>query len=136
MFGKDGYSMSADWQKELMDGLKTYTDDVTSGVKDAVKEVGDEVVDALKKTSPRKAKGKKAGKYAKGWRVKDTVNTATEKVAVVHNATDYQLTHLLENGHANRDGSFTAARPHIAAAEAEATKNYEEKIKDVIQGVK
>lgn len=135
MRGKDGYdSMSADWQKELVDALTEYTDDVTEGVKEAVKDVAEETVAQLKKTSPKKAKGKKAGKYAKGWRVKDVRSTTTEKIVVVHNATDYQLTHLLENGHMNRDGSFTAARPHIAAAEAEATKNLEEKIKIKIKG--
>ena len=134
MFGKDGDGMSADWQKELMDGLKTYTADVTDGVKNAVQEVADATVEKLKQTSPKKIKGKKAGKYAKGWRVKEIKNTTTEKVAVIHNKTDYQLTHLLENGHANRDGSFTAARPHIAAAEAEAVKNFEEKVKVIIKG--
>lgn len=126
--------MSKDWQKELMDDLQAYTDDVTKGVKESVEAVGKEAVAQLKKTSPRKIKGKKKGQYAKGWRVQKTSETATEKIVTVHNKTDYQLTHLLENGHANRDGGFTDARPHIAAAAEAASKNLERKITHLVKG--
>lgn len=132
---ENGYdAMSADWQKELMDGLKAYTDDVTKGVKESVEAVGKEATDQLKKTSPKKIKGKKTGKYAKGWRVQKTKETATECEATIFNKTDYQLTHLLENGHINRDGSFTDPRPHIGTVREMAAKNLEGKIIQTIEG--
>lgn len=120
------------WEAELLKALEDYTDEVTDGVKDSVEEVGKKTVETLKRTSPKRVTGKKKGKYARGWRVKDTSRRTTEREVVVHNATDYQLTHLLEKGHVNRDGSFTAARPHIAAAEKQAAKDLEEKITVII----
>ena len=49
--------------------------------------------------------------YNKGWTVK---KTKRDKKATIHNATDYQLTHLLEKGHAKVNGGRTRAFPHIA----------------------
>lgn len=58
-------------------------------------------------------------KYNKGWTVK---KTKRDKTATIHNATDYQLTHLLEKGHALKGGGRAQAFPHIApvAEECEA----------------
>ena len=123
-----------DWEAELLQALEDYKDEITDGVKNSVEEVAEKTVETLKRTSPKRATGKKKGKYARGWRAKDVTWKATEREVVVHNATDYQLTHLLEKGHVNRDGSFTAARPHIAAAETQAAKDLEEKITVIIKG--
>lgn len=48
----------------------------------------------LRQTSPRQKGGERAGRYAKGWRVNNEGD-----YAYVYNATDWQLTHLLEDGH-------------------------------------
>ena len=44
---------------------------------------------------------KDTGDYKKGWRIKQD---KARKSIIVHNATDYQLTHLLEHGHVKRNG--------------------------------
>lgn len=62
----------------------------------------------LKTTSPVGNRGR----YIKGWRHKKV-----GKRRVVYNKTDYQLTHLLEKGHAKRGGGRTRAIPHIKPVE-------------------
>ncbi|WP_337970289.1 HK97 gp10 family phage protein [Virgibacillus salexigens] len=113
-----------DISKEITDAVRTYTNDVKEGLQEAQKDVSKETVKDLKGTSP-----KDTGDYAKGWRAKKT-----KRGYVVHNATDYQLTHLLEKGHAKRGGGRVAAIPHIAPAEQRAIDDYENRVEKVIRG--
>lgn len=82
---------------------------------DIVDEYADLCCSKIQNKSPKGFRGQ----YAQGWRVEDK-KYKSEYYAVVHNATDYQLTHLLENGHiiANkRDGTgWASAKPHINPA--------------------
>jgi len=53
----------------------------------------------LQNTSPVDNKGVKPGKYARGWRA-ELINAAGRTgEAYIYNKTDWQLTHLLEDGH-------------------------------------
>lgn len=67
----------------------------------AIKETATETVMKLRSTSPVKT-----GSYAKGWKV----GKRRGSDYIVHNATDYQLTHLLENGHIIRNKKGTYGR--------------------------
>lgn len=87
-----------------------------------------EAVQQLKATSPKRD-GKNGGKYAKGWRAKK-VNNAW----VVHNATRYRLTHLLEKGHAKVNGGRTKAIKHIEPVEEEVCTNFVNSVEEVIRG--
>ena len=62
--------------------------------------VAKETVTKIRNASPRLT-----GSYARGWRVSKRGGGL-----VVHNATDYQLTHLLENSHVIANGSGTYGR--------------------------
>ena len=68
-----------------------------------------------------------SGDYRTGWRAKKVKGKW-----VVHNATDYQLTHLLEKGHALAGGGRAKAYPHIKPVEEEMIKEFEEEIRDVL----
>lgn len=86
--------------KELLDELN---EDVRKSVKDGITAVSKEAVQKLRNTSPRET-----GSYSKGWSVK----RMGDMDAVVHNRTDYQLTHLLENGHVIKNKKGTYGRTH------------------------
>lgn len=109
---------------EIAQALQEFTSEVTEGLENAKKEVAQETVIDLKQTSPELT-----GDYRKGW-ARKRVGTAE----VVHNKTDYQLTHLLEKGHAKRGGGRVAAIPHIAPAEERAILEYIERVEEVIRG--
>lgn len=77
--------------------------------------VARETVQMLKNTSPKGSPHHR--RYAEGWKL----SRLKGGDLVVHNATNYQLTHLLENGHeiVNKKGKYgrTRAIKHIAPAE-------------------
>lgn len=97
---------------EVMKGLKEYADLATEDLKKDVEKAGKKVKEQIEATAP-----KDTGKYAKSWAIKKTKETSDSIELVVHSKTRYQLTHLLEFGHAKRNGGRVAARPHLAAAE-------------------
>lgn len=112
---------------EVMKELEKYADVTTEKVKKAVQNVGKIACDEIKKSAPSNT-----GKYAKSWSIKKMRDTSNSLELVVHSKNRYQLTHLLEFGHAKRDGGRVSARPHIASAEEKAIKLFEEEIKEAI----
>lgn len=85
---------------------------------------------------------KKTGDYRHGWRVR-TQKTKNSIEATVYNATDWQLTWLLENGHAIRNkygpqtrkdggGSRTTANPHISKAREKAVAYLNELLQETL----
>lgn len=95
--------------KEVLDEVNK---EVEQSAKKNIQSVAKESVQMLKNTSPRKT-----GSYAKGWAVKKN----GDMDVTVHNRTDYQLTHLLENGHIirNKKGTYgrTSGTKHIKPVE-------------------
>lgn len=110
---------------EIVKALAEYTTEVTKGLEQSKKDVAKRAVSTLKSTSPKGS----TGSYAKGW----TISKIDGK-QVVHNKTDYQLTHLLEYGHAKVNGGRTVAKPHIRPVEEQASKEFIEEVEKVIKG--
>lgn len=104
---------------EIMKCLQEYTEEVVEALEKTTKELADEAVRTLKQTSP-----KKSGKYAKSW-----TQTKQGGKRIVHNRR-YQLPHLLEKGHAKRNGGRVAARVHIAPVEQRISKEAVERFKE------
>lgn len=112
---------------EVMKELEKYADVTTEKVKKAVLNAGKTVRDEIKASAPSDT-----GKYSKSWTVKTVRETSSSLELVVHSRNRYQLTHLLEFGHAKRGGGRVSTRPHIANAEEKAIKTFEEEIKEAI----
>jgi len=113
-----------DLSKEISKALSEYTAEVTEGLEEAKEKVAKDTVKHLRSLDHPKL----TGDYAKGW-ARKKVGTAE----VIHNRTDYQLTHLLEKGHAKRDGDRVPAIPHIGPAEEKAIEEYVSKAEKVIK---
>ena len=112
----------------VMRELENYAETTTDGVKAAVKKAANTVKKEISATAPVRT-----GKYAKSWATKATGENSHALEITVHSRNRYQLAHLLEHGHAKRNGGRVAARPHIAAAEQHGIEELEREIERSIR---
>jgi len=96
----------------VMKQLNDYSDLCSDNMKDAVKKSAKLVKQEISSTAPIGT-----GAYAKSWATKNVKETQTALEITVHSRNRYQLAHLLEHGHALRNGGRSKAIPHIAPAE-------------------
>lgn len=116
-----------DIQKEIMKQLKYYANDVKTKVDEIQEDEAKALIAELKANSPKGDRRK--GNYAKGWAIK-----RTPKGIIVHNKSNYQLTHLLEHGHVTKNGSGRVeAQIHISPAEDRMIRSYLDKIERAIE---
>jgi len=104
---------------EIAEGLEKYSQHVVERVNISSAKIAKEAVKKLRATSP-----KLYGDYAKGWRQKENKFSGQPDNHIVHNATNYQLTHLLENGHAKSGSGRVEAIPHIKKVEDEVISEF------------
>ena len=117
--------VSADRMAEaVMEGLLEYAELAADVMKDCVKKAGNTVKKETQAGAPVRT-----GKYKRSWAVKRQRETSSTLEVVVHSRNRYQLTHLLEKGHAKRGGGRVRAVPHIAPAEEKGIRELEEGIK-------
>lgn len=95
----------------VMERLQEYKDVSTEEMKTAVKTAAQTVKRVIRETAP-----KDTGKYSKSWRMKTSKNNANALSMTVYSHKRYILTHLLEHGHALRNGGRARAFPHIEPA--------------------
>lgn len=115
--------------KVITEELAQYGQDVTDNLKKEVRQIAKECRQEIQQSSPVLT-----GDYCKGWKDQIAYEGAQDIRALVRNVTDYQLTHLLENGHLKQNGGRVDGKPHIGPAEQNAKKKLIGKVKVVVRG--
>ena len=125
----------ADLTTQVNKILQEYASDVDKAVLEVEANVAKEAVKKLKKTSPKASRNGGHRHYADDWTVD---NESKKKYAryIIKNK-QYQLTHLLENGHDvvshGKKAGHVGGRPHIKPVEewckAEVEKRLREELK-------
>ena len=114
----------ADYVEEMLRG---YAYDTHGYLDESIRETAREAVKKLKSSSPGK-------KYPKGWAVKYENGRFKVGATVYGKTGTYQLAHLLEYGHAKRNGGRTAPIVHIKPVEEWAMDEVHEKLLQKIGG--
>lgn len=108
--------------------LENYQQEVTDAIKADVIETAEECVKEIKMKAPVRT-----GKYKRGWKYKIEYESDTDIRVRVYNSSKPQITHLLEFGHASRNGGRVPGIQHIAPAEKNAVKKLEKKARVTLQ---
>lgn len=125
--------MAKDSILDIQDILAGYGDEIQELAQKEAESIAKEGVKVLKATSPRNKKNSShRGQYARGWRVKKE-NSRGSVHCIIHNATDYQLTHLLEKGHLKRNGGYTSPIVHIKPVEQQCISQYTKRVENGIR---
>ena len=110
----------------LEDAVKSifdeYGDEVTTNLDEITKRVGKAGVQALKSA----ASVFNGSKYRNSWKAETTKDRNGTTVTLY--STMPGLPHLLEYGHANRNGGRTPGRVHIAPVEQKLIESFEQEV--------
>ena len=104
--------------------LQAYRAEVSEDLKESVKSTAKTCVKTLQANSP-----KDSGAYAKSWKSKTAYESNSDIRCQVYNDKHYQLTHLLEEGHAKVSGGRVDGQAHIQPAADEASRLLEKEVK-------
>lgn len=113
----------------LADSLINYTTEIAEEVKKETDRSMRQLVSLTKNDAPELT-----GDYKKSITSKTVHETQFSKTKVwyVKNG-EHTLTHLLEDGHALRNGGRAEAHPHIRKNVAVVTEQYEKNVKEIIK---
>lgn len=117
--------------------------DLSDVVAELLEEYGEDVFDVVDKTTKNVAREASeklqevrswantypSSPYSADWTSGEVKKTRTTKADVVYNRDHYQLAHLLEHGHATRNGGRTGKYPHIRPVEEWAEQELEDRLR-------
>ena len=117
----------------IQEQLKEATQEIKEKINDQAKEIANDVCNKLKRESPSDTK-----QYAKSWTVDSREGKYFQGTFnfVVHNKKKYRITHLLEYGHASRNGGRVKAYPHIEKISNVASAEFERRVKEIAEGTR
>lgn len=110
--------------------LENYSSEITEAIINEATAIGKQAVSKLRNN--KNSYKIRSGDYNKNWSIK--VEKGRNFVhTTVYNKKHYRLTHLLEKGHATRNGGRTKAFPHIAPVEEFVQKTFSENVKNIVE---
>ena len=110
--------------------LQDYADDIQNEIESLAEETADEGVKKLKNT--KNVYQVRSGKYNKNWRKRVEKGFNDIRVTIYNNKYG-SLTHLIENGHATRNGGRTKAYKHIEQVEEQVSDAFEKGVEEIIR---
>lgn len=112
----------------IQDILDDYSDDVMDASAEAVEETAKE---ARKKLRQSSTSVYGSGKYSRGWQYKLKRGRLSNSATVYNGGKHGSLSHLLENGHALRNGGrWNPPRKHIQPVNDEMQEEFVRKVKN------
>lgn len=117
-----------DLSDAIMEELHTYSKEISEDLKREVKQVAKECVKDIQRHAPEDTSD-----YKKGWKTKVAYENENDIRVTVYNAKKPQITHLLEHGHAKRNGGRVEGKCHIYQAQKNAEASLENKVKVIIR---
>lgn len=113
----------------IASSLSVYGQGVTSAVSEIGREKAKKAERRLREESPVRS-----GKYARSWHGGENNRwTGRAQTYIVRSLSRYQLTHLLERGHAKRGGGRTAPRVHIRPVEEAICAEFAQEVEEAIR---
>lgn len=122
-----------DLQRTVNKALSSYSSSTAEAIEAAEKKIAKEAVSELKATSPAATDTKAPGTYRKGWR--SNIQRSRLGCSLTIYNKEGSLTHLLEKGHALRQGGRSPAQPHIKKVADSAEESFVEELKERIEGI-
>ncbi len=111
--------------------LENYSEEVTEKVKKAVDTVAEEINEEIKSKIPF---NEPTGDYVKAFRIKKSYEDKFNKRNTWYVANgQHRLTHLLEHGHAKKNGGRVKAYPHIKFGQELAVRRIQELVEEAVQ---
>lgn len=121
----------ADFEQELQKKLNLYSDEITNGMNAVIEDMAEKGLQEIKHQSETAGFNNRV--YAQGWSKVIRKSTVTKRVGLtLFNKKHYRLTHLLEYGHATRNGGRTRSFPHISKAQDNIEEQTVKELKEMI----
>ena len=115
--------------EEIQKVLTEYGFKTQAAISEATRVLSKKGAQAVKAQAKSTFKG--SGWYAKNWTSRFEGGRVSAQ-GIIYNDEAYMLPHLLEHGHANRNGGRTPGRMHIKNVEEKIIKEFEQKVRDAI----
>ena len=123
--------MSTIQPSELKAAIDKILDEYIDGMDDIVIEQTDKLI-AQAKAEVKTLSPKDTGVYAKSWGIK-TIKGSRYYCKKIYNKEKGPLAHLLEWGHATKNGGHTKAQPHVTTVELKYKEQFLENLEKEIK---